>query len=283
MRIVTSYPAPFSMADYEPFRPVIDDQFGLSIVENCTDRDHQHAKKLAKLAFKRGDTAGYCSIPKVQAVFFDMDATVIKEESIVVLGEAVGKSDHIREVTERAMRGEIEFRDALEHRVRLLKGIENSTLDELGHSLELNPGIAEFVAFCREIKVPTFLISGGFMQLAKGVSERVGFTEYFANFLEEGKDGCLTGRVTDPVVDAEMKRTWVLEKCAQYQFKTQDVAAVGDGANDILMMNAVGMGVGYCPKDILKPHVQALNTHGDHRMLAPLLFGRDITAKRNTY
>ena len=230
-------------------------------------------------AFATGATAGYCAVPKVRAVFFDMDATVVLEESLVTLAAKVGKAAEVAAVTERAMAGELDFKTSLTERVKVLAGMDASVLPAVADTLTLMPGIQAFAGFCRQIGVPLFMVSGGFMQLAETVRRKVGFAAIKANWLEE-TGGKLTGRVAGEVVDAEAKRQFLIETCARLGITPAEAVAVGDGANDLPMMQVAGCAVGHQPKAVLRPVLHAQNAHGNHSFLAPLLFGRDVASAR---
>jgi phosphoserine phosphatase len=273
IRIVASMPIPSTLVEFGPFEDASIGDFKISNNFDATPENIAKVKNGCQAAFKENKTAGYCLIEEVQAVFFDMDSTVIKEESIVALGEAVGKSEVISAVTERAMAGELDFSEALRERVALLKGITEEQLVGISSGLTLNDGILEFADHCRAKNVPVFLISGGFMQLAADINMRVGFADYYANLLEL-KDGALTGLTSGAVVDGQMKQTWLKRKCRELGIDLKNVAAVGDGANDIPMMEVAGTSIGFNPKPILHSYIDSLNSVCDHRMLIPLLFSQ---------
>ncbi len=283
VRLATLLPAPFCLSDYEPFvathksatpqgpRP----RYGVSLQTDVTPARLKAMQAAMQKAFAADATTGYCLVDKVGAIFFDMDATVIVEESLVTLAGRVGKTEEVAAITERAMAGDLDFKEALTLRVKTLAGLSASVLPEVADGLTLSRGIQPFAAFCRQIGVPLFMVSGGFVQLAEPVRRKVGFAAIHANTLEES-GGKLTGRVTGPVVDAMAKRDFVLATCAKLGIAPASAVAVGDGANDLLMMGAVGCAVGHKPKPVLRPHLHAQNADGDHAFLAPLLFGRDV-------
>ncbi|MCX6109880.1 MAG: phosphoserine phosphatase SerB [Proteobacteria bacterium] len=279
LRLVCAWPPPRELADYAPFRALSDAAYGMVELSGSSHDGYQAVAKACQASFLRRQTVGYSQLEQVKAVFFDMDATVIREESIVVLARYAGVEAHVAAVTERAMAGELDFRQALAERVALLKGLSTKVLAQAEAGLTLMPGILEFVAFCRRLGVPTFLVSGGFVQLAAGIAAKVGFTAYHACTLGV-QDGTLTGTVVGEVVDAEAKLRYVQETCARLQLDVKSVACVGDGANDRLMLAAAGVAVGHQAKEVLYPVIQALNIGGDHRFLAPLLFGRPCTQVR---
>jgi phosphoserine phosphatase len=178
------------------------------------------------------------------------------------------------------MRGELDFRQALIERVALLRGLPAGVLPQVADTLTLMKGIQPLVAFCREIGVPAFMVSGGFVQLAEVVARKVGFAGSLANVLGV-KGGQLTGTVEGDIVDGEAKRRFLLSTCDRLGIPPGAVAAIGDGANDLPMLSSAGIAIGHQPKPALLPHVQAVNTAGNHAFLGPLLFGRDISILRS--
>lgn len=234
------------------------------LARNCRAAFHQGAAD--------GITLGWSRVPRVKAVFFDMDATVIAEESLVELAAYAGQSEAVSRITARAMAGELEFKDALQARVALIKGLSVEALDKVLARLTLNPGITAFVAACKKRSIPTYMVSGGFTQFAASVQKEVGFVATRTNILGI-EDGRLTGELVGAIIDAQGKKDFLLETCAKLGIKPEEVAAVGDGANDIPMLHAAGVAVGYKPKKVLIDHIHAMNGGGDHRFLEVLLLG----------
>jgi phosphoserine phosphatase len=198
-----------------------------------------------------------------------MDSTVIEQESIVELARACGKSAEVSEITERAMAGELDFEEALRKRVELLKGLSEDVLIDIYGTLKLNRGMEELAARCKGHGVPCLLISGGFEPLAKPLALRLGFLEAKANHLEV-QNGILTGRLTGEIVDRRRKSTWMLEKSRELGILASDCVAIGDGANDIDMMRAAGLSVGFNPKEVLFKVCDGVMY--DHRIIGDFLF-----------
>jgi len=279
VRLASLLPAAFSLSDYEPFQPLGSGTFGLSALTDVTATSYGDLKKTMQKAFAQGATCGFCPPETVRALFFDMDATVIAEESLVELAAYAGKQAEVHAITERAMAGELDFAAALRERVAMIAGLDASALNEVAEKLTLNRGIQPLAAFCREIGVKTYLVSGGFTALASVIQRKVGFDAIHANTLEV-KNGKLTGGLASAIVDAVGKKTFVLETCAALGISPAEVAAIGDGANDIPMLQSVGVAIGFQAKPVVMPHVHAWNAAGNHAFLGPLLFGRDLGVTR---
>lgn len=223
-------------------------------------------------SFTQGLTIGLAPAQEIKAMFFDMDATVIVEESLVEIAKFIGKFAKVQEITERAMAGHLDFSAALKERVALLRGTSADVLGKVLTQLTLNRGIARLVALCKSYQIPTFMVSGGFSVLANPIGHQIGFTGIHANTLGI-KDGFLTGEVEGPIIDAEGKKKYLLATCQKMGIAPQDVVAVGDGANDSAMLAAAGIAVGFCPKPALHPIIDMQNQTGDHFFLASLIFG----------
>ncbi len=267
---------------HDALRPLGSGTYGQLDIIDATQREEAELVRAVGKAMAAGLTVGLCPLStRIKAVFFDMDSTVILEESIVELARAAGSHESVARITERAMAGEIDFETALRERVATLKGLSSSVLAEVSQRLTLANGIQAFAGFAREIRLPLFLVSGGFSILAATVARRVGFDGWFANDLQVA-DGRLTGQLEGPVVDADAKRAFLESTCLRLGIKPDQVCAVGDGANDIPMLKAAGVAVGFSPKPVLLDACDAANFSGDHRFLAPLLFGRDVSVRRSS-
>jgi len=162
----------------------------------------------------------------------DMDSTIITTESLDELAGFAGISNEVAAITTRAMNGEIGFRDALDQRVSLLKGLPVAAIAECVLQIEYSPGARALVAGAKASGMRTVLVSGGFSPFAEHVATELGFDRWVANNLEMGA-GCLTGRVLDPVVTAETKVAVLKEECVSLGITPRSVCAIGDGANDV--------------------------------------------------
>lgn len=275
LRLASTMPADVLLSDYEPFQMIGIGKYGLSVPDSVSDKtEGQLRAKLAPI-FKKKKTAGYSLSKSVKAIFFDMDSTVVAEETIVELSRFAGSETEVAKITERAMLGELDFSASLAERVATLAGLSDDVFEKVANSMTLNKGIQTFTGFCREIGVPVFLVSGGFMQVAEHLQRKIGFQRIAANVLQVEK-GKLTGRTVGKVIDATGKLAWMKDICEKLGVGLSEVAAVGDGANDLPMLKAAGVAVGFCPKPLLYDHVHAVIADGDHSFLAPLLFGRSV-------
>jgi phosphoserine phosphatase len=202
----------------------------------------------------------------------DMDSTMIGQECIDELADHVGARAHVAAITERAMRGEIEFAPALRERVALLAGLPVSVLEEvMAHRVRLTPGARALVATLRRDGVHTCLVTGGFTLFACRLAETIGFHESRANRLEVDAAGHLTGRVLEPIFGREGKRATLLELRRRLALSPDQTMAVGDGANDLAMLEAAGLGVAYHAK----PKVaEAAAARIDHADLTALLYAQ---------
>ena len=210
-------------------------------------------------------------------VAFDMDSTLINIECVDEIAEAAGRKAEVAAITEAAMRGEIaDYKESLRLRVALLKGVPEAALHEVySQHLQLNPGVERFVQACQHAGLKTLLVSGGFTFFSDRVRARLGLDFARSNVLEI-EDGRLTGRLVDrpwgDIVDGAEKRRVVLEVCELMGIAPEQAIAVGDGANDLPMMGAVGLSIAYHPKPAVQAQAMAAILQGGmDRALA--LFG----------
>lgn len=193
----------------------------------------------------------------------DMDSTMIRQECIDELAAEVGLKDQIAGITERAMRGEIDFEPALLERVVLLKGLTTTQVDDVLNSrIQLMPGGRTLVQTMKANGAYCALVSGGFSRFTEPVSAMIGFDEHRANILIEA-DGKLTGEVQMPILGREAKRERLLELANEHGVAIAETMAVGDGANDLAMLETAGMGVAYRAKPAVAEAADARVDHGD--------------------
>jgi phosphoserine phosphatase len=201
----------------------------------------------------------------------DMDSTMIGQECIDELADFAGLKAHVARITERAMRGEIEFEPALRERVALLKGLPVGVVEEvLKTRITATPGGRELVATMRAYGAWTCLISGGFTLFTSKVAEMIGFQENRANELKVS-DGKLTGEVAEPILGRATKLATLVELREAFDLDDIDTLVVGDGANDLGMIQHAGLGVAYHAKPTVAAAAAARIDHGD---LTALLYAQ---------
>ncbi|MBN9582699.1 MAG: phosphoserine phosphatase SerB, partial [Afipia sp.] len=178
----------------------------------------------------------------------DMDSTMIGQECIDELADFAGLKAHVAAITERAMRGEIAFEPALRERVALLKGLPVTVVDEvLKNRITLTPGGPELVRTMRANGAYTCLVSGGFTLFTQRVAELIGFQENRANTLLTN-DGRLTGAVAEPILGRDAKLATLVDLRESFDLDNLDTMVIGDGANDLAMIEQAGLGVAYHAK-----------------------------------
>jgi phosphoserine phosphatase len=193
----------------------------------------------------------------------DMDSTMIGQECIDELADFAGLKAHVAEITERAMRGEIEFEPALRERVALLKGMPVSAVNEvLRQRIRPTPGGRELVATMRAHGAYTCLVSGGFTLFTNAVAAMIGFQENRANELRV-ENGKLTGEVREPVLGRAAKLATLIELTESFDLDDIDTLAIGDGANDLSMIRHAGLGVAYHAKPAVAAAAGARIEYGD--------------------
>lgn len=184
-------------------------------------------------------------------IVFDMDSTIVDAEIIDEMARFCGMDREVGEITERGMRGEIGFAQSLRERVRCLRGIEVDDLKSLTGSMRLTEGAGELISGLKEMGFKIALISGGFDFFTDVLKERLGFDYAFGNQLET-EGGRLTGRVKGRIIDAKRKAEIVDEMCTREGVTREEVVAVGDGANDQIMVANAGLGIAFNAKGVLK-------------------------------
>ena len=177
--------------------------------------------------------------------------TLVQGEVIEMLAAHAGKEEEVRAVTERAMRGELDFAQSLHERVATLAGLPESVLDEVASSIVLTPGARTTIRTLKRLGIRCGVVSGGFIQVIAGLAEELGLDFARANTLEI-VDGKLTGRVIGDVVDREAKAKYLREFADELGISMSQTVAVGDGANDIDMLTAAGLGIAFCAKPALR-------------------------------
>lgn len=191
------------------------------------------------------------AISDIKLAVFDMDSTLIQCEVIDELATRAGVGDRVAAITERAMRGELDFNQSLSERLSLLRGLEADTALQIAKNLPYTDGARELMTTLRALGVKTVIISGGFSLFAEYVAAELAMDEYFANTLEVS-DGVLTGVAIPPIVNAEYKEAKLREIAASMGISMRQTLAIGDGANDLKMLNAAGIGIAFRAKPVVR-------------------------------
>lgn len=184
-------------------------------------------------------------------VVFDMDGTIIEQEVIDELAKAVGMGERVAEITAKGVRGEIDFSEGLRKRVKLLKGLPLEVMENIKKNLKLTPECEELIKTLKNMGYKLALISGGFTYFTNTFKERLGFDYAFGNELvmENGK---LTGEIKGKIIDSKRKAKIMEELAKKENISKDEIVAIGDGANDRIMIQNAGLGIAFNAKDVLK-------------------------------
>lgn len=197
----------------------------------------------------------------------DVDGTLILEEVIVLLGREVGREEEISQITSRAMRGELNFERSLRDRVSLLEGLPISVFDKVFNSIHLSPNAQEFISILQKNGILVGLVSGGFTPIVDRLAKSLGIAYFSANQVEV-KDGHLTGKLVGQIISPEVKKETLEKWREELKLPRERTVAIGDGANDLLMLKSAGLGIAFCAKEVLK---QEIPNHVDKRDFLEIL------------
>jgi phosphoserine phosphatase SerB len=181
-------------------------------------------------------------------ICFDMDSTLINEEVIDEIARTSDLYEKVSHITERAMQGELDFKASLRERVRLFQGMPKAQAEAIIPMLSVSPGGEKLLGHFRFQNIKTAVVSGGFEFILKHFQKQLFLDQVFGNVLTTDDDEKFTGAVEDPIVDAEYKQKLVRQMKTNYGATAEETIVVGDGANDILMMQEAGMSVSFCGK-----------------------------------
>ena len=195
-------------------------------------------------------------------VAFDMDSTLIETEVIDELAHAAGVGEQVAEITERAMRGELDFTESFKERVALLKGLSGDVLQEIAERLPVTEGAERLIKNLNSLGYTTVILSGGFNYFGNYLKEKLGIDYVFANELDM-EDGIVTGKVTGTVVDGNRKAQLLREIAEKEGIRLEQTIAVGDGANDLPMLSIAGLGIAFRAKPLVQESAkQSISTLG---------------------
>jgi phosphoserine phosphatase len=195
-------------------------------------------------------------------VAFDMDSTLIEAEVIDELAAAAGVGEQVAEITERAMRGELDFTESFHERVALLKGLSGDVLQEIAERLPVTEGAERLIRNLNSLGYTTVILSGGFNYFGNYLKEKLGIDYVFANELDM-EDGIVTGKVTGTVVDGNRKAQLLREIAEKEGIRLEQTIAVGDGANDLPMLSIAGLGIAFRAKPLVQESAkQSISTLG---------------------
>ena len=183
----------------------------------------------------------------------DVDSTLIQQEVIELLADYAGVMPEVKNITEQAMSGKLDFKQALEKRVSLLEGLSDEIFQWLKPKIELTPGVPELIAAVHRLGGRIGAVSGGFSQVLEPLADEIGLDYWMANNLEV-LNGKLTGSMVGPIIDAEAKATALKSWAVESGVALEQTIAIGDGANDIQMLQCAGYAVAFRPKPVLRQY-----------------------------
>ena len=200
----------------------------------------------------------------------DVDGTLILEEVIDLLGREAGREEEISLITSRAMRGELDFESSLRKRVSLLAGLPVSVFEKVFNSIHLSPNAQKFVSILQKNAILVGLVSGGFSPIVERLAKSLGITYFSANQLEV-KDGFLTGELVGAIISPEVKQATLEKWRKELKLSKEITVAIGDGANDLLMLESAGIGIAFCAKEVLKKEIPNHVDKRDFLEVLPLI------------
>ena len=200
----------------------------------------------------------------------DVDGTLILEEVIDLLGKEAGREEEISQITSQAMRGELDFESSLSKRVSLLKGLPVSVFDKVFKYIHLSLNAQEFVSILQKNDILVGLVSGGFTPIVDRLAKSLGIAYVSANKLEV-KDGLLTGKLVGQIISPQVKKETLEQWRKELQLPRERTIAIGDGANDLLMLKSAGLGIAFCAKEVLKKEIPNHVDKRDFLEVLPLI------------
>ena len=200
----------------------------------------------------------------------DVDGTLILEEMIDLLGREAGREEEISQITSRAMRGELNFESSLRDRVSFLEGLPISVFDKVFKSIHLSPNAQKFISILQKNGILVGLVSGGFTPIVERLAKSLGVAYFSANQLEV-KDGLLAGKLVGQIINPEIKKETLEKWREELKLSKDRTVAIGDGANDLLMLKSAWLGIAFCAKEVLKKEIQYHVDKRDFLEVLPLI------------
>ena len=200
----------------------------------------------------------------------DVDGTLILEEVIDLLGREVDREEEIAQLTSRAMRGELDFESSLRERVALLEGLPVSVFDKVFNSIHLSPNAQKFISILQKNGILVGLVSGGFTPIVERLAKSLGIAYFSANQLEV-KSGFLTGKLVGAIISPELKQATLEKWREELKLSKERTIAIGDGANDLLMLKSAELGIAFCAKEVLKKEIPNHVDKRDFLEVLPLI------------
>ena len=200
----------------------------------------------------------------------DVDGTLILEEVIDLLGREAGCEEEISQITSQAMRGEIDFESSLRKRVSFLEGLPVSVFEKVFKSIQLTPNAQKFISILQKNGILVGLVSGGFTPIVETLVKSLGIAYFSANQLEV-KDGLLTGKLVGQIISPQVKKETLEKWRKELKFSKERTIAIGDGANDLLMLKSAGLGIAFCAKEVLKKEIPNHVDKRDFLEVLPLI------------
>ena len=200
----------------------------------------------------------------------DVDGTLILEEVIDLLGREAGREEEISQITSRAMRGELDFDSSLRKRVSFLEGLPVSVFEKVFNSIHLSPNAQKFISILQKNGILVGLVSGGFTPIVERLAKFLSISYFSANQLEV-KDGLLTGTLVGQIISPQVKKETLEKWREKLKLPKERTVAIGDGANDLLMLKSAGLGIAFCGKEVLKKEIPNHVDKRDFLEVLPLI------------
>jgi len=210
-------------------------------------------------------------MPQVKGLcVMDVDGTLILEEVIDLLGREAACEEEISQITSQAMRGELDFESSLSKRVSLLEGLSISVFDKVFNSIHLSPNAQKFISILQKNGILVGLVSGGFSPIVARLAKSLDIAYFSANQLEV-KEGFLTGKLVGAIISPEVKQATLEKWRKEFKLPKERTVAIGDGANDLLMLKSAGLGIAFCAKEVLKKEIPNHVDKRDFLEVLPLI------------